>query len=87
MNLEMIRKYVNARPFKPLVFHLENGGQQIVKPPEIIITDVVIMAADDRGFPVIIAPEAVISIHYAPNKPSRKWPTAFSHDTQIVPMK
>lgn len=71
MNLEAIRKYVNARPFKPLVFHLENGDQQIVKQPEIIITEVVIMAADDKGFPVIIAPEAVASIHYAPDKPRR----------------
>ncbi|MEK7727082.1 MAG: hypothetical protein AAB354_01650 [candidate division KSB1 bacterium] len=71
MNLEMIRKYVNARPFKPLVFHLENGDKQLVKHPEIIITEVVIMAADEKGFPVVIAPEAVTSIHYAPAKPHR----------------
>ncbi len=71
MNLEVIRKYVSARPFKPLVFHLENGEKQIVKYPEIIVTEVVIMAADDEGLPVIIAPEAISAIHYAPNKPSR----------------
>lgn len=71
MKLELIRKYVSARPFKPLVFHLENGDKQIVKHPEIIITEIVIMAADDRGFPVIIAPEAVTSIHYAPEKVRR----------------
>jgi len=71
MNLEVIRKYVSARPFKPLVFHLENGEQQLVKHPEILVTEIVIIAVDDEGLPVIIAPEAISAIHYAPNKPSR----------------
>lgn len=71
MNVETIRKQVNTRPFKPLVFHLENGDRQIVKPPEIIVTEVVIMAADDKGFPVIIAPAAVTSIHDASDRPRR----------------
>ena len=65
MNLEVIRKYASARPFKPLVFHLEHGDKQIVKHPEIIITELVIIAVDDEGLPVIIAPEAVSAIRYA----------------------
>lgn len=71
MNLKLIRKYVSARPFKPLVFHLENSDKQIVKHSEIIITEIVISARDDEGLPVIIAPEAVSAIHYAKDNARR----------------
>ncbi len=71
MNVNEIRRLAQQRPFKPLLFQLDNGTKQLIKHPEIIITEVVIMAADDKGFPVIIAPEAVTSIHYAPAKAHR----------------
>lgn len=62
MNIEVIRKVLGTRPFKAVVFHLENGEKQVITHPEIIVTDVMIMAADDDGLPVLIAPEAVSAI-------------------------
>jgi hypothetical protein len=37
MDLEVIRKTLNDRPFRPIVFHLENGEKQVVKHPEIFL--------------------------------------------------
>ncbi len=67
MDVEVIRKKLNERPFKAIVFHLENGEKQIIRHPEIIVTDVMVMAADDDGLPVLITPEAITAIHYARN--------------------
>ncbi len=63
MNLNVIRRFVNSQPFKPLVFHLDNGEKQLIKHPEIIVTEDMIIAVDDDGLPVILAPEAISSIH------------------------
>ncbi len=71
MNLNVIRKYVSDRPFKPLVFHLGNGEKQLLRHPEIIVTEIVVIAVDDEGLPVIIAPEAISAIHYAQNRTRR----------------
>lgn len=71
MQLDVIRRFVNVRPFKPLVFHIDNGEKQVIKHPEIIVTADMIIAVDDEGLPVIIAPEAVSSIHRAKNTTRR----------------
>jgi hypothetical protein len=67
MDIEVIRKKLNERPFKAIVFHLDNGEKQVIRHPEIIVTDVMVMAADDDGLPVLIKPEAITAIHYARN--------------------
>lgn len=72
MDLEVIRQTLNKRPFEPLVFHLENGDKHVIRHPEIVVTDVMVMAADDDGLPVLIRPEAITSIHYAPNITPRR---------------
>jgi hypothetical protein len=67
MDLEVIRQTLNKRPFRPIVFHLDNGEKQIIRHPEVIVTDVMVMAADDDGLPVLITPEAITAIHIAKN--------------------
>ncbi|MGH7454122.1 MAG: hypothetical protein ACRENG_22405 [bacterium] len=64
MNVEEIRKVVRRRPFKPFVFHLENGEKNVVKHPEIAIGNELIMTVDENGKSVLIAPEAVTSIEF-----------------------
>jgi len=65
MDLEVIRQTLNDRPFRPIVFHLENGEKQVIKHPEIIVTEINVIAVDDDGFPVFIKPDAITAIHYA----------------------
>jgi len=67
MDIEIIRKKLNERPFKPIVFHLENGEKQVIRHPEVVVTDIMVMAADDDGLPVLITPEAITAIHIAKN--------------------
>jgi len=81
MDLDVIRKTLNERPFKAIVFHLENGEKHVIRHPEIIVTEIYVLAVDDDGLPVFIKPEAITAIHYARNiKPrparSRKRKTA-----------
>lgn len=71
MNVNEIRRLVQQRPFKPLVFHLDNGEKQIVNHPEIIITERMIVSVDDYGQLIYIAPEAVNAVRYAPSSKSR----------------
>jgi hypothetical protein len=67
MDLEVIRKTLNERPFRPIVFHLDNGEKQVVKHPEILVSEINVIALDDDGRPVFIKPEAITAIHYARN--------------------
>jgi hypothetical protein len=71
MDINVIRKVLSDRPFKPIVFHLENGEKQLIKHPEIIVTDVMIVAVDDDGLPVFIKPEAVSAIRH-PRRTTRR---------------
>lgn len=64
MEISQIRKLVSARPFKPIVFHLDNGEEQLITHPEIIVTEIMIIAVDDVGEPVYIAPEAISAIRH-----------------------
>lgn len=65
MPLDAIRRFVNARPFKLLVFHCDNGEKQLVNYPEIIVTEMMIVSVDDHGQLIYIAPEAVSAVRYA----------------------
>ena len=64
MNVEKIREVVRQRPFKPFVFHLDNGEKHFVKHPEIAVGIEFIMTVDENGHSVLIAPEAVTSIEF-----------------------
>lgn len=80
MDLEVIRRTLNERTFRPIVFHLDNGEKQVVKHPEILVSEINVITLDDDGRPVFIKPEAITAIHYArkatpPRSPrSRKRP-------------
>lgn len=64
MNVDKIREVVRRQPFKPFVFHLDNGAKHMVKHPEIAIGNEFIMTVDKDGKSVLIAPEAVSSIEF-----------------------
>lgn len=65
MNVTEIRRLVQQRPFKPLLFQLDNGTKQLVNQPEIIVTEMMIVSVDDKGQLIYIAPEAVSTVSYA----------------------
>ncbi len=67
MNVNEIRRLVQQRPFKPIIFHLDNGEKQLVNHPETIVTEIMIVSVDDNGQLIYIAPEAVSAVRYAPN--------------------
>jgi len=62
MHVSVIKEKATLRPFKPFEIHLDNGKVYKIKHPEIIITRYLIMTVDDKGKPVLIAPEAVSAI-------------------------
>jgi hypothetical protein len=64
MNLEEIRKHVIRRPFKPFIIHMDNGKTHLIPHPEIIVTESVVVAVDDDGDAVYLAPEAISAISY-----------------------
>lgn len=70
MNVNEIRRLVQQRPFKPLVFHLDNGERQIANHPEIIVTEMMIVLVDDYGQLIYLVPEAV-SAFAMPNRRTR----------------
>jgi predicted RNase H-related nuclease YkuK (DUF458 family) len=74
MDLEIIRKTLNERPFRPIVFHLDNGEKQVVKHPEILVSEINVITLDDDGRPVFIKPEAITAIHYARNATAPRTP-------------
>ena len=66
MNVNEIRRLVQQRPFKPLLFQLDNGAKQLVNHPEVIVTEMMIVSVDDDGQLIYIAPEAISTVRYAP---------------------
>jgi len=64
MNVEKIRQVARQRPFRPFVFHLDNGEKHFVKHPEIVVSLEFISTVDENGHGVLIAPEAVTSIEF-----------------------
>jgi len=64
MNVEKIREVVRRRPFRPFVFHLDNGEKHFVKHPEIVVSVEFISTVDENGHGVLIAPEAVTAIEF-----------------------
>lgn len=62
MELEEIRKHSAVRPFKPFIIHMENGKTHIITHPEIIITETIVVAVDEDGDAVYLAPEAISAI-------------------------
>jgi hypothetical protein len=64
MSVEEIRQVVRQRPFKPFVFHLDNGQKYSIKHPGIIVSNQLIMTMDDNAKAIFIAPEAVTSIEF-----------------------
>jgi len=64
MDVDEIRKFVRVRPFIPLEVHLDNGERYVVAHPQIILTDVVMVALDEKGETLYIAPEAISSIKH-----------------------
>jgi hypothetical protein len=73
MELEEIRKHLVVRPFKPFIIHMDNGKTHIITHPEIIITETIVVAVDEDGDAVYLAPEAIsaISRYKNPTKPKR----------------
>ncbi len=72
MKVNDIRRLVQQRPFKPLVFHLDNGERQIANHPEIIVTEMMIVLVDDYGQLIYLVPEAVSAVRYAQSSYSRR---------------
>jgi len=68
MHSEQIRKQFAVRPFKPLEVHLDNGETYDITHPEIIVTDVIVVAVDKNGEVIYIAPEAISAIKFSNNK-------------------
>lgn len=66
MSLNEIRRLVQQRPFKPLLFQLDNGTKQLLNHHEVIVTEVMIVSVDDDGQLIYIAPEAISTVRYAP---------------------
>jgi hypothetical protein len=64
MDLEEIRKHVARRPFKPFIIHMDNDKPHLIPHPEIIVTPNVVVAVDDDGDAVYLAPEAISAITY-----------------------
>jgi len=62
MELEQIRKHTTVRPFKPFIIHMDSGKTHIITHPEIIITETIVVAVDDDGDAVYLAPEAISAI-------------------------
>ena len=73
MGLEEIRKHSRVRPFRPFIIHMDDGKTHIITHPEIIITETIVVAVDEDGDAVYLAPEAISAIsHYKnPTKPKR----------------
>jgi hypothetical protein len=64
MQLEEIRKHVLVRPFRPFIIHMDNGKTHLITHPEIIISEIIVVAVDKDGNAVYLAPEAISAITY-----------------------
>jgi len=73
MELDEIRRHLLVRPFKPFIIHMDNSKTHIITHPEIIITETIVVAVDEDGDAVYLAPEAIsaISRYKNPTKPRR----------------
>jgi hypothetical protein len=73
MEVEEIRKHLLRRPFRPFLIHMDNGKTHLITHPEVIITEMVVVAVDEDGDAVYLAPEAISEITYQkkPIKSSR----------------
>ena len=72
MELEEIRKHTAVRPFKPFIIHMDNGKTHIITHPEIIITETIVVAVDEDGDAVYLAPEAIGAISRYKNPTASK---------------
>jgi hypothetical protein len=64
MDIEEIRKHLLRRPFRPILIHMDNGRTHLITHPEIIVTEMVVVAVDEDGDAVYLAPEAISKITY-----------------------
>ncbi len=64
MEVTEIRKLVSTRPFRPLIFHLKDGGSRLISHPTLIVTNNIVVAVDERNEAVYVTPEAISSISY-----------------------
>jgi hypothetical protein len=64
MEVEEIRKHAVRRPFRPFIIHMDNGKTHLIMHPEVIITEKVVVAVDEDGDAVYLAPEAISAITY-----------------------
>jgi len=62
MKISQIRELVHARPFQPIVFHLDDGKKQLIKDPQFIVTKAMVAALDNKGLPVFMTPESIVDI-------------------------
>ncbi|MFQ5866250.1 MAG: hypothetical protein ACE5IW_13590 [bacterium] len=65
MDVSEIRKQLAVRPFKPIEIHLDNGEMYLITHPEVIVTKVIVVAVDNKGEVIYIAPEAISAIKYS----------------------
>ena len=65
MDVNEIRKQLRIRPFKPLEIHLDNGDRYLVTHPEVVVTDSIVVAVDEQGEAIYMAPEAISAIKLA----------------------
>jgi hypothetical protein len=63
MNVDEIRKITKSRPFKTFEIHLDNGEIYPISHPEnIIVTNQLILTADEQGQAALITPESISTI-------------------------
>ncbi len=69
MNVDEIRKIARRRPFKPFLFHLDNGEKYAVRHPEIVVGNELVVTVDDNGKIIMISPEAVTLMEFLDVEP------------------
>jgi len=72
MEIEEIRKHIVRHPFRNFIIHLDNGKTYLITHPEIIITEKVVVAVDEDGDAVYLAPEAISAITYYKERAATK---------------
>ncbi|MDZ7369002.1 MAG: hypothetical protein ONB43_24575 [candidate division KSB1 bacterium] len=64
MKIEEVRKHLLRRPSRSFIIHLDNGKTPLITHPEVIIMEMVVVAVDEEGDAVCLAPEAICAIAY-----------------------
>lgn len=72
MGIRKIRNYTLARPFRPFLFHMDDGQTHLITHHEIIITKTIVVAVDKNGDAVYLVPEAISAITYYKEKAATK---------------